>query len=114
MIRVNLEKWGQTEDDLRRLATESAHQRTRERFLALFLMVSQNICSTEVARRTGRDNETVLQWVRTYNEQGLEALTWCHTGGRRPFSDRRIRNKSSTPSWNPSPKTTFSRAVAGR
>ena len=34
MIRPDVQKWGQTTDDLRRLATEAEHPRTRERFLA--------------------------------------------------------------------------------
>jgi hypothetical protein len=36
MIRPDVAKWEQTTDDLRRLATESAHVRTRERFLVLY------------------------------------------------------------------------------
>ena len=33
MIRPDVSKWGQTTDDVRRLATASPHVRTRERFL---------------------------------------------------------------------------------
>jgi hypothetical protein len=41
MIRPDTAKWNQTLDDLRRLATESAHSRTRERFLALFQIATE-------------------------------------------------------------------------
>src|SRR4051812_30226115 len=36
MLRVDYDRWGQTPEDLRQLATSAAHQRTRERFLALY------------------------------------------------------------------------------
>jgi hypothetical protein len=113
MVRLDLEKWKQTADDLRRLATEAPHARTRERFMTLFLMVSQNLCSTAAARQIGREDETVLQWVRIYNAQGPEALTWRHTGGRRPFCHQMIRNKSSTRFSKPSRRTMISRDVDG-
>src|SRR5919206_4236349 len=35
MLRVDYDRWGQTPEDLRQLATSAAHRRTRERFLAL-------------------------------------------------------------------------------
>ena len=98
MIRVELEKWGQSLEDLRRLSTGAEHRRTRERFMTLYMMVSQGICATKAARATGRSDETVLAWVRSYNKLGPDALTYRHSGGRRPFPNRRMRNKSSTSS----------------
>ncbi len=53
MLRVDCDRWGQTPEDLRQLATSAAHQRTRERFLALH-EVTQASCATEVATRTRR------------------------------------------------------------
>ena len=41
MVRPDMQKGGQTTDDLRRLATEAAHPRTRERFLALFVLATR-------------------------------------------------------------------------
>src|SRR4028119_157378 len=35
MLRVDHARWGQTPEDLRRLATSAPHRRSRERFLAL-------------------------------------------------------------------------------
>ena len=35
MLHVDYARWGQTPEDLRRLATGADHRRTRERFLAL-------------------------------------------------------------------------------
>ena len=46
MIRPDVAKWEQTTNDLRLLATESAHVRTRERFLALYI----HDCSRAVER----------------------------------------------------------------
>src|SRR4051794_25706285 len=35
--------------------------------------------------RTGRRAHTVMDWVHAYNAQGLAALAFRRTGGRRPF-----------------------------
>src|ERR671926_10208 len=53
MLRVDFDRWGQTPEDLRQLATSAAHRRTRERFLALY-EVTQASCATRVAARTRR------------------------------------------------------------
>src|SRR3954466_324666 len=45
MVSVDYDRWGQTPEDLRQLATSVAHQRTRERFLALY-EVTQASCAT--------------------------------------------------------------------
>ncbi len=53
MLFVDHTRWGQTPEDLRRLATSAPHRRTRERFLALY-DITQECCATHVATRTGR------------------------------------------------------------
>lgn len=85
MIRPDLEQWHQTPDDLRRLATEAAHPRTRERFLALFMIASRQANATIWAARTGRSDETVLGWVHAYNRYGPDRLTYRRTGGPAPL-----------------------------
>src|ERR687885_1421799 len=87
MLRVDYDRWGQTPEDLRRLATSAAHQRTRERFLALY-EVTQAGCATEVAARTHRHPQTVMEWLHLYNTRGPEALAYRRTGGRPPFAQR--------------------------
>ena len=72
MLRVDYDRWGQTPEDLRHLATSAAHQRTRERFLALY-EVTQASCATEVATRTRRHPQTVMEWLHLYNTRGPEA-----------------------------------------
>lgn len=52
MLRVDHARWDQTPDDLRRLAVEAAHPRTRERFLALY-EITQASCATRVAVQNG-------------------------------------------------------------
>ena len=59
MLRVDYDRWGQTPEDLRQLATSAAHQRTRERFLALY-EVTRASCATQVAARTHRHPQTVM------------------------------------------------------
>ncbi len=85
MIRPDVQKWGQTTDDLRRLATEAAHPRTRERFLALFVIAAGQSNATLWATRIGRCDECVMGWVHRYNERGPDALTYRRTGGRAPL-----------------------------
>jgi len=72
---------------LRQLATSAAHQRTRERFLALY-EVTQASCATQVATRTHRHPQTVMAWLHLYNTRGPEALAFRRTGGRPPFAWR--------------------------
>jgi len=87
MLHVNYDRWGQTPEDLRQLATGAAHQRTRERFLALY-EVTQASCATQVAARTRRHPQTVMEWLHLYNTRGPEALTFRRSGGRPPFAQR--------------------------
>src|SRR5215218_8532488 len=54
MLHVDYARWDQTPEDLRRLATSAAHQRTRERFLALY-EITQESCATRGSRRVCAD-----------------------------------------------------------
>ncbi|HEY0425016.1 MAG TPA: helix-turn-helix domain-containing protein [Rhodopila sp.] len=85
MLRVDYDRWGQTPADLRHIALNAAHTRTRERMLALH-DIAQGACATQVAERTDRRPQTVMDWVHSYNEPGPEALSYRRTGGRRPFA----------------------------
>jgi hypothetical protein len=96
MIRPEVAKWGQTVDDLRRLALESDHQRTRERFQALYMIASGQSNATRWAAEIGRNDESVLGWVHQYNQAGPAALTYRPTGGRAPFFPQTKSGNSST------------------
>ena len=87
MLRVDYARWGQTPEDLRRLATSAPHQRTRERFLVLY-EVTQESCATQVAARARRHPQTVMEWLHLYNARGPEALAYQRTGGRPLFAPR--------------------------
>ena len=87
MLRVDYERWGQSAAELRRLAVNVPHARSRERFLALH-EISRGACATAVASRTGRHPQTVMAWLPTYNEHGPEALAYRRSGGRPPFAPR--------------------------
>src|SRR3954449_10165372 len=101
MLRVDYDRWGQTPEDLRQLATSAAHQRTRERFLALY-EITQASCATQVAARTRRHPQTVMEWLHLYNTHGPEALICRRTGGRRPLFAPRSRPASARLSAPPS------------
>src|SRR4051795_6707491 len=84
MVRVDVARWGQTLDDLRAASLAAPHQRSRERFLALYLIASGQFNATTCAEHVGRADDTVLAWVHRYNEAGPDALTFRKTGGRAP------------------------------
>ena len=94
MIRPETEKWGQTLADLRRLSVEAAHPRTRERFLALYLIGSQQTNATKWADEIERDDNTVMKWVHMYNTSGPEVLFYRRTGGRPPLLPKNRLPKS--------------------
>lgn len=85
MIRPEFGKWGQSVEELRRLALESEHSRTRERFLALYMIATGLLNASQWAQKIGRHVDTVLGWVHRYNEQGPEAMLYRRSGGRVPF-----------------------------
>lgn len=87
MLRVDYDRWSQTSEMLRQLATTAEHARTRERFLGLY-EVTQTQCATEVAWRSKRNPQTVMRWIHRYNESGPEALIYRRSGGRPPFAAR--------------------------
>ena len=87
MLHVDYARWDQTPEDLRRLATSAAHQRTRERFLALY-EITRESCATRVAARTRRHPQTVMEWLHLYDARGPEALAHRRSGGRPPFAPR--------------------------
>jgi hypothetical protein len=82
MLSVNHARWGQTPEDLRRLAMSAPHPRTRERFLALYEITQQSRGATCVAMRAGRHPQTVMGWLHAYNAHGPDALLYRRTGGR--------------------------------
>ena len=88
MIRPDTAKWNQTHDDLLRLATQSPHPRTRERFLALFQIATEASNATQWAKTINRCDECVLAWVHTYNASGPDAMTYRKTGGHAPLLHR--------------------------
>jgi Homeodomain-like domain len=77
--------WGQTAADLRGLALSAAHAGSRERFLALHEIV-QGRCATEVAERSGRQPQTVMDWLHRYTTHGPAALIYRRSDGRPPFA----------------------------
>lgn len=88
MVQPETAKWGQDETDLLRLSVESEHVRSRERFLALYMIGSGQTNATQWSGKIGRSSITVIAWVHTYNRQGPQALLYQRTGGRPPLLPR--------------------------
>ena len=114
MVRVEMAKWGQTLEDLRRASVHAAHKRSRERFQALYLIASGRFNATTCAAHIGRQDETVLGWVPSYNEHGPDALTYRRTGGRAPLLTSNSRDGLLRSSRRAVPPSTACPATAGR
>jgi hypothetical protein len=84
-LRVDHDRWGQTQTDLREMALTATHACSRERFLALY-DIAEGACATQVAMRTGRHPQTVMGWLHADNEHGPAALSYQRSGGRPPFA----------------------------
>ena len=56
------------------------HVRTRERLMALY-EICNGKSATKVGKQTGRNPQTIMDWVHRYNYSGKEALLYKRTGG---------------------------------
>ena len=89
MLHVNYLNWNQTLQDLRDLSLHAEHPRTRERFLALYeIETGKN--ATQISRETGRNHQTVMEWVHKYNKEGAASLFYKRTGGRLPLFAKKL------------------------
>jgi hypothetical protein len=113
MVRVDMAKWNQTLEDLRRASLSAPHPRTRERFQALYLIASGQFNATTCAAHVGRQDETVLAWLHLYNLKGPDALTFKKTGGSAPLLPTTRPNRSSLSSRTLSRPTTDCPATSG-
>jgi transposase len=82
MIQPDVAKWGQTPDDLRQLAISASHERSRERYQALYEIGCGAMNASEWAGVMQRQPRTVLGWVHNYNQAGPAGVLYRHSGGR--------------------------------
>lgn len=95
MIGPDFAKWQQTAEVILRLSVESSHPRSRERYLALYMVGSGQANATQWAQASGRENETVHNWIHQYNQDGPASLAYQHSGGVPPFFAKTNALKSS-------------------
>lgn len=82
MVRPDFQKWAQSAQDIRRLSVEADHQRSRERFQALYMIGSGQENASQWAAKINRRPQTVLEWVHRYNSDGPASLHYQPSGGR--------------------------------
>lgn len=97
MLRPECAKWHQTPEELLQLSMEAENQRSRERYLALYMISTGQSNATHWAAQIGRENQTVMGWVHRYNMAGPAGVVYQHSGGRTPFLPKRSKPKSSQP-----------------
>ena len=88
MLKVETAKWHQTPEELRDIAVKANHPRTRERLMGLY-EITQGKNATQVGRETGRNPQTVMDWVHRYNNEGTQALEYRHSGGHPPLCPKK-------------------------
>ena len=74
-------------DGLRREAARCRDARAARRMLALALVL-EGSSREEAARAAGMDRQTLRDWVRRYNAEGLAGLRDRHRPGPRPRKSR--------------------------
>jgi len=84
MLTVNTERWQQDAESLREQGHRAEHQRTRERFMALY-EIAQGDNATQVGLNTTRNPQTVMAWVHRYNQLGPKAMRYRRSGGHPPL-----------------------------
>ena len=85
MVRPDMEKWGQTLADLRVLSVEAKDARSRERFLALYMIADKQTSACAWARTIGRTKETVLQMGTCLQSVGAGGRVLSSYGWSSPF-----------------------------
>lgn len=95
MVRPDFAKWGQDAEAIRTVALTAEHPRTRERFLALYMVGTGRANASQWAQEIGRRPHTVLDWVHRYNTAGPASLYYRRSGGRPPLFAPKRRNRSS-------------------
>ena len=84
MLKVECDRWNESASRLREEALKANHPRTRERLMALY-EICNGKSATKVGTETGRNPQTVMEWVHRYNEAGLETLVYQRSGGHPPL-----------------------------
>jgi transposase len=69
---------------LRRLASKKREAAQVRRLLALALVL-EGVSRAEAATQNGMDRQTLRDWVRRYNELGVDGLKSGSSTGRKPF-----------------------------
>jgi len=73
-----------TAAELRRLASKKRDAAQVRRLLALALVL-EGVSRSEAATQNGMDRQTLRDWVRRYNDLGIDGLQSSFGGGRTPF-----------------------------
>ncbi|MBD2528413.1 helix-turn-helix domain-containing protein [Nostoc flagelliforme FACHB-838] len=84
MLKIDFLRWGESAEVLREKALRATHPRSRERFMALY-EISGGKSATQVGRETGRNAQTIMEWVHRYNEVGPQTLVYQRSGGHPPL-----------------------------
>lgn len=88
ILKVECDRWNENASILREKALKAEHTRTCERLMALY-EICNGKSATQVGYSTGRNPQTIMEWVHRYNHSGVETLKYQHRGGHPPFFHHR-------------------------
>jgi transposase len=71
-------------EELTKLYKREKNPRVQKRLLAMKMMLEEDICSYDVARRMSASPTSVRDWVKRYNQGGYKALEERAIGGSKP------------------------------
>ena len=88
MVRPDMEKWGQTLADLRVLSVEAKDARSRERFLALYMIADKQTSACVWARTIGTHQGDSAQMGTCLQSVGAGGRVLSSYGWTSPFFSR--------------------------
>jgi len=92
MLKIDFGRWNHNVELIREQALSAEHPRTRERWMALYeICTGKN--ATKVGTATGRNPQTIMEWVHRYNEIGPDAMVFKQTGGHPPLCQKQSKLK---------------------
>ena len=85
--KVMVSRTDHTPEDLRELASKHKFRDCRHRLRAIALVIEDELSRAGIAGGAGVDAQTLCDWVKRYNEEGLEGLRDNPRSGRPPMLD---------------------------
>lgn len=95
--KIMVSRTDHTPQELRELASKHKFRDCRHRLRAIALAIEGGLTRTEIAGDAGVDAQTLCDWVKRYNEEGLEGLRDNARPGRPSLLD--VERRAAVTTW---------------